>query len=112
MRTVTPVKKTYLDAAAVDGGRIDAPPRVIEEVRPTAPAALGGQGSPPTAVIRFVIDRRGRIGQPRIVRADDDRLIPPALEAISRWRVTPALRDGEPIPSHATVQLTFDSARQ
>ena len=112
MRTVTPVKKTYLDAEATDGGHVDVPPRIITEVRPTAPAAVGEIDSPRSVVLRFLIDPDGRIDQAEVLSADDDRLVPPALEAIARWKIAPAQRDGEPIPTLATAQLAFDPAQR
>ena len=110
MRTVVPMKTTYLSAEAVDGGGVEVPPRVLEEVRPLAPAGLGGAKEQPTAVLRFVVDAAGHIGDVELVRADDDALAAPAVEAITRWIVEPARRQGRAIPVVATVQITFDVA--
>ena len=110
MRVVVPLKTTYLDAEAVDGGTVDVPPRVLEEVRPTAPAGIGRDPAP-SAVVRFSIDAEGRINDVEVVRATDDRLAGPATEAISRWKLRPAQRDGRGVPAVATVLLTFDQAR-
>ena len=109
MRVVVPQKTTYLDAEATDGGTVDVPPRVLQEVRPATPEGIGSEPAP-SVVARFVIDTEGRIGAVEISRATDDRLADPATVAISRWRISPALRDGRPIPVVATVQLTFDAA--
>ena len=109
MRVVIPQKTTYLDAEATDGGTVDVPPRVLEEVRPATPEGIGSEPAP-AVVARFVIDTEGRIGAVEISAATDDRLADAATEAISRWRVSPALRDGRTIPVVATVQLTFDAA--
>ena len=111
MRVVVPVKTTYLQAEAVDGGVVDVPPRVLEEVRPSAPEGIGSADRPPSVVVRFAIDTRGRIGEIEIHRADDERLTAPAIAALSRWRLSPALRDGRAIPVVATVQVTFDQSR-
>jgi TonB family protein len=108
MRVVVPVKTTYLQAEAVDGGVVEVPPRVLEEVRPSAPDGIASANHPPSVVVRFAIDTRGRIGEIVIPRAGDERLTAPAIAAISRWRLSPALRDGRAIPVVATVQLTFD----
>ena len=109
MRVVVPQKTTYLEAEATDGGTVDVPPRVLEEVRPATPKGIGSEPAP-SVVARFVIDTEGRIGAVEISAATDDRLADPATVAISRWRISPALRDGRPIPVVATVQLTFDAA--
>lgn len=111
MRVVVPGKTTYLHAEAVDGGPVEVPPQVLEEVRPSVPEGLGDHGPAPSVVARFTVDAAGRVGEIEISRADDDRLVDPAIEAISRWRLRPALRDGQPIPVVATVQITFDLAR-
>jgi len=109
MRVVVPRKTTYLHAEAVDGGLVEVPPRVLEEVRPTAADGIGDEPSP-SVVARFAIDTQGRISGIEISRATDDRLTDPAIAAISRWKLRPALRDGRAIPVVATVQLTFDVA--
>ena len=108
MRVVQPMKTTYLHAEAVDGGPVHRPPQVLEEVRPAAPADLADPTTPPSVVLNFTIDPEGHIADIEISRATDDRLTAPALEALSRWKVAPALRDGQPIPSVATLQLVFD----
>lgn len=109
MRVVIPQKTTYLHAEAVDGGPVDVPPRVLEEVRPATPGPLADAGDAPSVVLSFLVDATGRIDRIRVDRTGDDRLIGPAVEAISRWQLRPALRDGRPVPVTATVQLTFDA---
>lgn len=94
MRVVIPGKTTYLHAEARDGGQVDVPPRVLEEVRPTAPE--GTPNKPSLSVVaRFAIDVEGRISEIEISRATEDHRAEPAAEAISRWRVESALRHGE-----------------
>jgi protein TonB len=111
MRVVVRQKTTYLHAETVDGGPVEVPPRVLEEVRPAVPDGVGNAEFPPSVVVRFAIDTEGRIGEIEISRATDDRLTKPAIEAISRWKLRPALRDGQAIAVVATVQLTFDVTR-
>ena len=108
MRVVVPRKTTYLDAEALDGGVVEVPPRVLEEVRPTAPAGIHDDGRPPSVVAQFTIDTEGRIGDIEITRAGDDRLTDLAIAAISRWKVDPARRSGQAIPTVATLLLAFD----
>ncbi len=110
MRVVVPRKTTYLHAEAVDRGPVDVPPRVLEEVRPTAPATSGDPSSPPSVVVTFTVDAGGRISNIEASRTDNEHLTALAIEAISRWKITPALRDGDPVPTVATLQLTFDPA--
>jgi hypothetical protein len=109
MRVVVPQKTTYLHAEAADGGTVDVPPRVLEEVRPTVPDGIDDDPAP-TVVARFAIDTKGRIGEIEISQATDHRLSGPASEAIARWRIRAALRDGQAIAVVATVQITFDLA--
>ena len=107
MRTVTPVKKTYLHAEAVDGGSVETPPQVLEEVRPTAPEGVASDPRP-SVVARFTVDPEGRIHDIQLSQATDPRLLPLTTQALSRWKLAPARRDGRPISAVATVQLLFD----
>ena len=109
MRVVVPQKTTYVHAEATDGGTVEVPPRVLEEVRPAIPEGVVVDGPPASVVVRFAIDTEGRIGAMEITRSSDDRLADPAVEALSRWKLTPASRDGHPIPVIGTVELTFEA---
>jgi TonB family protein len=110
MRTVVPLKTTYLHAEALDGGDVEVPPRVLEEVRPTLPVGVGSTDGPWTVVLQFTVATDGAIRETQVIRSDDPRLATPAMEAIADWKVEPARRDGRPLPVVATVQLTFDPA--
>ncbi len=108
VKMVYPQKTTYVDAAALDGGAVEVPPRVLEMVHPAYPRDAGPGGADAFAIVEFNIDAKGRVKEARIKESSAAILDAPALEAIAAWSFDPATREGEPILVLATVRLTFD----
>jgi protein TonB len=43
----------------------------------------------------------------KVVRGLRSDLDKKAIEAVSRWRFTPAVKDGNPVPASVTVEVVF-----
>jgi TonB family protein len=57
--------------------------------------------------ISIVVDTRGYPQNPRVVRSLGMGLDEKALEAVSRYRFKPALKNGKPVPAIITVEVNF-----
>lgn len=66
-------------------------------------------GDMPTGVVEvaFYIDRTGRVHFPHAARADDPKLIYPALTAVARWQFEPPLKEGKPTEAFARMPISF-----
>jgi len=70
----------------------------------TAARRDGIQG---VAVVHLNLDAEGVPHDVKVVRSLRSDLDPKAVEAVSKWRFRPALKDGSPIPMPLTVEVSF-----
>src|SRR5579862_429134 len=84
-------------------------PTPLHEVHPSyTPAAMAAEISG-AVLIEGIVMPDGTVGPTRVIRSlgagtglDDE-----AVKAFKQWRLTPAARDGEPVPARVTVEMTF-----
>ena len=60
------------------------------------------------AVVEFVIDATGAVGEAKVVRAPHPDLAVSSLACVRKWRFTPAPKDGAPVAVVATMELAFN----
>ncbi len=88
-------------------------PRLIHKVRPDYPEPALRQGIKEASVfVQFVIDRRGRVKNPRILKCTHAEIgfEGAALIAVKRWRYEPAEMNGDALEVYQTVEVKFDAA--
>jgi TonB family protein len=87
-------------------------PSVVSRVEAEYPAELRAAGVQGQVVISGTVPKEGGVlRNPRVVRSDDSRLEPFALEAVSRWTWRPGLQDGQPVDVEFTTTVTFSLNR-
>lgn len=60
-----------------------------------------------TVIISFVVTTEGMASDLRLLRSVSRELDESAMRAVRRLRFRPASRDGIPVPSHVTIDITF-----
>ncbi len=95
-------------------GKSITPPVLIDKVLPEYTAQARKEGRQGTVILDTVVDVEGRIRAPMVVHVDPglEDLAASAVEAVMKWRYTPALQDGVPVPAHFTVQVDFEVRRE
>ncbi len=87
--------------------RYTTPPRLVYKIEPEYPDEARKAKYQGVVVLRVDIDSHGAPTAVEIVRAlglgMDDR----AAAAVSRWRFTPALENGKPVPASILVEVAF-----
>jgi len=74
----------------------------------TYPEKAKAQGIQGTVVVRFVIDKTGKVKNPEILRSVDPLLDKEALRVISKLQdFTPAENDGKPVSVYFTMPIVF-----
>jgi len=58
-------------------------------------------------VVQVIIDTDGRAHHARVLRSLGLGLDENALDAISQWQFKPAVKDGQPVPVTATIEVNF-----
>jgi protein TonB len=87
------------------GGRIKVPARV-EYVAPAYPAIAQSASVEGVVILEATIDVDGRVQDVRVLRSYP-LLDQAAIDAVQRWRYTPTLLNGVPIPVLMTVTVSF-----
>jgi len=99
-----------LSAAAVvvrpDGREVQAPTKT-RHVTPIYPRSAQGEGAEGLVTLDAVISPSGCVGQIESRSSPDVRLTLAALVAVSQWRFTPTMLEGQPVPVRLTVTVSF-----
>jgi TonB family protein len=92
------------------GGDIEAS-KLITKVQPVYPQAAKSAGIEGKVILHAVISMNGKPLSLRVMnsRVDPD-LARSAVEAVSQWRYTPTLLNGEPIEVDTTIMVNFTLA--
>lgn len=95
-------------ASAVSAGAARVtPPKKTRHVNPIYPATAQRGGVQGVVVLESTIGAGGCVGRLHVVRGVDPRLDLAALLAVMRWRFSPTLLDGRPVPVIMTVTVQF-----
>jgi len=89
------------------GGDIQAP-KLLNKVQPVYPAAAKAAGVEGTVILHAIIGMGGNPLSLRVVNTQvDPELARAAVEAVSKWRYSPTLLNGDPIEVDTTVMVNF-----
>ena len=89
------------------GGDIQAP-RLLNKVQPIYPTATKAAGTEGTVILHAIIGMAGHPLSLRVMnRQVDPELARAAVEAVSKWRYSPTLLNGEPIEVDTTIIVNF-----
>jgi periplasmic protein TonB len=84
------------------------PPKLTKRVEPIYPAALREQGVVGVVVIAGIVPKEGGpLRDAHVVRSDDARLDPWALEAVKSWIFIGGLQDGQPVDVEFQTTVRF-----
>jgi TonB family protein len=87
--------------------RVTVPVSVLFKVDPECTkkaraARLGG-----TVLLSIIVDAEGRAGEIRVVRGLGMGLDEKAIEALQKWRFSPAMKNSIAVPTRAQVEINF-----
>jgi len=92
------------------GGDIEAP-HLITKVQPVYPESARSAGVSGTVILHAIISKDGKPLSLQVMNSQiDPDLARSAVEAISQWRYTPTLLNGEPIEVDTTITVNFSLA--
>jgi len=88
----------------------DEPPRIVKQTKPTYPQVPFSKGIEGTVEILFVVDEKGRVTDPRVIRSIPE-LDRAALDCVKKWKFSPAKKDGRAVRTEALAPVTFRITR-
>lgn len=87
---------------------VDRPPRLTKKIDPAYPPDAKKEHVQGKVTIRFVVTKDGRVIEPTVEEAEPPAVFDSsALEAVSKWRFKPAIKDGKKVNIILTVPLIF-----
>lgn len=60
-----------------------------------------------TVVLSLIVDENGTAQQIKVARSLGMGLDQKAIEAVTKWRFRPGMKDGKPVPVYATIEVNF-----
>ncbi len=109
-------RKTKIEAERAHAGEspqtgpsadIDFPPRILLSRFPDYPLDLRNAGIDGQVVVRFTVELDGSVSDPAVQGSPPPELAVLALDAISRWKFTPATKNGLPIRTRLQQPFVF-----
>lgn len=89
---------------------LDQRPRVLFQRPPRYPPELRRRNRQGTVYVVFMVDKRGRVVNPKVERSTDPGFETSALEAVKQWKFEPGTRNGEKVPFKMRVPITFNAS--
>ena len=87
---------------------VDKKPQVLKRGPIPYPEPARRNGLTGDVVLRFLLSEKGRVSHLQVIHADPpDVFNNAALTAIQKWRFSPAIRDGNPVPVWVDLPLQF-----
>jgi TonB family protein len=84
------------------------PPTVVEQRQPAYPAGVPGSSVRGDVTVKVDVDAQGNVTAVSLAHGIAPPFDGAALEAASRWRFRPALRDGAAVPSRGQLIFHFE----
>jgi TonB family protein len=82
-------------------------PKKTKNVLPQFPEDARRSGRRGAVILEGTVTPTGCMAGLRLLHAEDPVFVWPAMSAVSQWRYTPTLLDGQPVPVSMTVTVNF-----
>lgn len=82
-------------------------PRVLKEVKPAYPADALATGLSGTVELECVVKADGTVGEIKVLKPLEPSLDEAAIAALKQWTFAPATKDGKPIDTQVTIEMSF-----
>lgn len=99
----------FLTALTLKADEKTEPPVPVRTVPPEVPSSFSRSGAVGLVTLNFLVDDKGNVQEPTVVKSSHAELEEPALKAIKKWRFKPAKKDGEAVSIRVTIPIKFDS---
>ena len=88
--------------------QVDQEPRVLRKVDPKYPEAARRANREAVVTVEFTVDVDGKATDIKVTEPKGFGFDEAAIEAIKRWRFTPAKKDGESVPMRVRQRIRFN----
>jgi TonB family protein len=90
------------------------PPRAVKQVTPTFPYAMKRTGQAGRVKLSFVVNEQGNVTEVHVIGSNNPWYERPAVDALLKWKYSPAEKDGHPVSMRAEQEIIFavDDSRE
>jgi len=83
------------------------PPVPVRTVAPKFPEEMRRNGSAGLVTVSCLIDEKGNVTDPKVVKSSNDAFSEPALDALKKWKFKPAKKNGEAVAIRVSIPVQF-----
>jgi protein TonB len=83
------------------------PPVPVRTVAPKFPEEMRRNGSAGLVTVSCLIDEKGNVTEPKVVKSTNDAFSEPAVEALKKWKFKPAKKNGEAVAIRVNIPVQF-----
>jgi TonB family protein len=98
---------TANDAGPVALGPTDVPPVLVKHVDPDLPWASEKISHHGDVTLQCLIDACGRVLECSAMQTSGEAYTRAAVATVTRWRYSPAIRDGRPVSVYLTIRVSW-----
>ncbi len=84
------------------------PPVPVRTVTPKFPDEMRRAGSSGLVTVSCLIDEKGNVTDPKVVKTSNEAFAAPALEALAKWKFKPAKKDGAAVAIRVSIPVQFN----
>ena len=84
------------------------PPVPVRTIAPHFPDEMRRAGSSGLVTVSCLIDEKGNVTEPKVIKASNEAFSEPALEALRKWKFKPAKKDGTPVAIRVNIPVQFN----
>jgi TonB family protein len=93
---------------ARDFPKPDTMPKPLKQEQPFYPLGLRYAGVIGRVTLDAILDLQGNVAEVHVARSNNPFFERPAIDAVMKWKFTPALKDGHPVPIQVRQEIYFD----
>lgn len=88
---------------------LDNVPRAKSQIEPVYPMEARSSGLSGTVLVEFIVDERGHVHEPRVVRSSNSVFEDSALRGIAKWKFEPGLKNGHTVRYRMQQLIAFNA---
>jgi protein TonB len=89
---------------------LDQRPRILFQRPPRYPPDLYKARRQGIVTLVFIVNRDGKVLQPKVQKSSDPAFEQAALEAVRQWRFEPGTRKGQPVQFKIRIPIRFETS--
>lgn len=83
------------------------PPVPVRTVAPDFPEDLKRSGTSGVVTVSILIDEKGNVQDPKVVKTTHEGFSQPAMDALAKWKFKPAKQAGAAVAMRVSIPIQF-----